>query len=417
MKSKKQKEREQRRRAESIEKMRRTQQSARRCAPENRQRGEYRGSSPSEEYLYNKYRSSSNVVDFYSHSAQKPREAPAERRKQRPDPPPRTAVARPPQKRRTKTRRVRKKKPISPAALRFRRFILSFFVIALFIGVGAFLSLTVWFKTETVRVEGETRYSSDEIIEICPIKTGENIFLSDKKAAAQAIKDALPYVAEAEVKFSIPDTIIIKITEAEPAYQLGTDDGCYIISAEGRILEKMAEPLADVPTLECSGIKNTEIGAYAEFEDEKASAVLSDVIAEINNLEISSITVIDITSTAKVKLLYDDRILIVLGVPEDINYKLRTALTIIDEKLDPNESGIITGRLDVSVCNETKKSYFNENEIYIPPSQLQATGGADPGSTDGSNTSENTDGTSISAQDDVSEETDDGEIEITDPAE
>ena len=64
----------------------------------------------------------------------------------------------------------------------------------------------------------------------------------------------------------------------------------------------------------------------------------------------------------------------VIGYPEDISYKVKTAQTIINEKLDPNNTGLIKGTLDVSMCNEEpRKSYFNENEVYVPPQTQLAT--------------------------------------------
>ena len=85
------------------------------------------------------------------------------------------------------------------------------------------------------------------------------------------------------------------------------------------------------------------------------------------------VTVIDISDTANIKFVYDDRITVIIGYPEDISYKVKTAQTIINEKLDPNNTGLIKGTLDVSMCKETSKSYFNENEVYVPPQTQQAT--------------------------------------------
>lgn len=281
--------------------------------------------------------------------------------------------------RRSETRTRRPAKPVSRGKLRFKRFILSFCAISAVILIGVYLSLTVWFKAENIRVVGETRYSSEQIIGLCTIKEGENIFLADKTKAAETIKAGLPYIASVDVGFSIPDTITIKVTEAQAAYQAGLSNGEFAdVSAEGRILRKTAKKEQGIPLLECSGLKNTDEGAYIEFEDESTVEILTSIVKELETLSIDKITVIDITNTAKIKLFYDDRILIVIGLPEDINYKLRTAITIISDKLDPNNSGVITGRLDVSVCNTTKKSYFNNNEVYTPPSQVKKPAATEP---------------------------------------
>jgi hypothetical protein len=75
------------------------------------------------------------------------------------------------------------------------------------------------------------------------------------------------------------------------------------------------------------------------------------------------ITEIDATDMANISFTYDNRVKVKLGIPEDLDYKVRTAMTIINENLDKNQTGTITGILDVSRCNSTKRSYFNEQEI------------------------------------------------------
>ena len=71
---------------------------------------------------------------------------------------------------------------------------------------------------------------------------------------------------------------------------------------------------------------------------------------------------LNVTNTANIELVYDNRIAVIIGLPEDIDYKIRTAMAIITEKLDPNKTGAIYGTLDVSSCSTTKTSRFNPNE-------------------------------------------------------
>ena len=77
---------------------------------------------------------------------------------------------------------------------------------------------------------------------------------------------------------------------------------------------------------------------------------------------------------------YDGRIKVKLGMPEDISYKVRTAMTIILEKLDLNGTTTTEGMLDVSNCNSTKKSYFKEQsliEAETQPSETTADGSSE----------------------------------------
>lgn len=262
----------------------------------------------------------------------------------------------------------RASRTMTPRKRKIKRFMTGFSIFIVIAVISVMLSLTVFFKMEKIIVTGETRYSQEEIISLSGIETGENIFLCDKSAASKKIVDALPYVEEAKVGFVIPNTITIEIVEETPSYAMGYADGYYIVGENGRILEKTADNYYDLPIVQGAEISTDRVGDYANFSDSKVTSILAELVRVLDAYAFEDITVIDVSDTANIRFVYDDRIIVVLGIPEDIAYKVKTAQTIINDKLDPNGTGLIKGRLDVSMCNETKKSYFNENEIYDPSS-------------------------------------------------
>lgn len=276
--------------------------------------------------------------------------------------------------RRRKIRRHagRASKTMMPRKRKIKRFFTAFSIFLVIAIISVMLSLTVFFKTEKIIVTGETRYSQEDIINLSGIVTGENIFLCDKAAASKKIVDALPFVAQANVGFVIPNAITIEIVEDVPSYAIGYSDGYYIIGENGRILEKTAENYDNLPIVQGTEITTNIIGEYADFTDENITSILNELVKVLDAYKFENVTVIDISDTANIMFVYDDRITVVIGLPEDISYKVKTAQTIINEKLDPNNTGLIKGRLDVSMCNDTKKSYFNENEVYVPQVQQPA---------------------------------------------
>lgn len=273
--------------------------------------------------------------------------------------------------RRKKIRRhaVRSPKSMTPRKRKIKRFLTAFAIFLVIAMISVMLSLTVFFKTEKIIVTGETRYSQEDIISLSGIETGENIFLCDKSAASKKIVDALPFVAQANVGFVIPNAITIEIVEEVPSYAVRYSDGYYIIGENGRILEKTADNYDKLPIVQGTEMTTNVIGEYANFTNDNVTSILNELVKVLDAYSFEDITVIDISDTANIMFVYDDRITVLIGLPEDISYKVKTAQTIINEKLDPNDTGLIKGRLDVSMCNETKKSYFNENEIYVPSGQ------------------------------------------------
>lgn len=257
------------------------------------------------------------------------------------------------------------KKPVSPLMRRIRNIITGCVIVAVVLIVCVILSLTVLFKTQNYKVTGNTKYSEAEIISTCGISKNENIFLANKKSAERKLTKNYPYIEAADVSFYIPDTITIDITEAVPAYAVKVTESQYlIVSSKGRILESLETVEGyDVPLFLGPDVSTLSVGDYVEFSDENTLKIINEIVTVFVDNGYTGITEIDATDPADLSFTYDGRIKVKLGLPEDISYKVRTAMTIITEKLDLNGSKTTEGELDVSNCNTTKKSYFREQSL------------------------------------------------------
>lgn len=281
------------------------------------------------------------------------------------------------------TKKAKPKKPITPVMRRIRNVLTSFAIVAVVLIICVVLSLTVLFKTQNYEVSGSTRYTDAELIDTCGITTNENIFLANKNLAEKRLIKKFAYIEEADVSFAIPDTITIKITEAVESYIVKIGDTTYLVaSSQGRILEKCESPEGyNLPMFLCSDISGGDVGDYIEYEDETTHDIINAIVTVFTDNGYTNITEIDATDTANITFTYDNRIKVKIGLPEDISYKVRTAMTIIIEKLDLNGSNTTEGELDVSNCNVTKKSYFREQSLI--DAQVETTSPIDRDDVDG----------------------------------
>lgn len=278
------------------------------------------------------------------------------------------------------------RKPLSPTQRRIIRIISYVSIVAIVLIVGVILSLTVLFKTQAYEVSGNTKYTEEQIIEACGIKKGENIFLAPKRPAENRIKKAFPYVEESTVSFKIPDTIRIAVVEAVEGYLIKVNQTEYlVISTRGRILDRITDvsqynlPIFIGPTL-TSG----EVGDYVSYEDDKVVTMIESITQTFADNGYQGITEIDATNMADISFTYENRIKVKLGIPEDLDYKIRTAMIIINDKIDSATTVKTAGILDVSRCNTTKRSYFDEVTPTVNPSEAPteaagASGAADNG--------------------------------------
>lgn len=240
---------------------------------------------------------------------------------------------------------------------KIRRFLIWLAVAVLLVSVGAVLSLTVFFHIESITVVGNERYSEEEIISLCTVNAGENMFLADTDGAAVSLEQSLPYIYNASIKRKIPSTIEINITEAQPSYYISNNDNeTYILLDDNfKVLEDRAE--------ECSGIEISQAeiisvlpGRQIEFGDENVAECLSKMAQAVKENNITQITAIYSNNLADNYLVYDNRIHFKVGTCDNLDKKLWQGLTSCDKlnESSPNAKGTMTIAGD-------KQIYFTED--------------------------------------------------------
>lgn len=266
----------------------------------------------------------------------------------------------------------RKKKPLSPFQRKVRRVLVYVLIVAGILLAGVILSMTVLFKTENIVVNvPDNFYSAEDIISASGLHYQDNIFMAGKARAEERLEEKFPYIKSAEVTAVIPDTINIDITLSTPSFAVKTDKLTYIANEDCKVLEVASTAdEVDVPLIEGVEVKSAKAGENLEFESDLVKDILAEIFnfakekgyKKITRLDIETQTAQSGTQTLEIRYVYDDRIVVYLGIPENITYKMQTAQTIINEKLDVNNT-VLTGELDVSQSYDTKKSYFNQYSL------------------------------------------------------
>ena len=86
-------------------------------------------------------------------------------------------------------------------------------------------AVTLFFKAETIAVEGNRKYTEQEVIEAAGLHLGDNLYLMNKYDHAQAIFQNLPYVESASINRKLPDTLLIEVKECPAAASVPAEGG------------------------------------------------------------------------------------------------------------------------------------------------------------------------------------------------
>ncbi len=260
-----------------------------------------------------------------------------------------------------------KKKPLSKKQRKFKNVVLAIGMALGVLVVGLVLSLTVLFRCENIVVEGATRYDQKDIISASTLGYGKNIFLTNRALACDKIEEKYPYIEEAQIHLSIPNTLRISVTEATPEYYIQDGTRYYIISKNSKLLEEVIERDQNIPTIIGCKLKNPKVGETVDVENSRVITVLNEVAESMTANAVTGIKEINLSDMSNIELNYEDRITIVIGMPDDIDYKIRTAMTIIYTKLSEADKGrlncsnLVEGRTD----GKANQSSFRPNNLIV----------------------------------------------------
>lgn len=112
--------------------------------------------------------------------------------------------------------------------------LLSFLIILAAITAGC----VAFFRVNQVEVEGNSRYTVQEVIDASGVEIGDNLFLINRPQTALSIMRRLPYVEKASVVPSPPDTLVLRITESSAVASIQAEGSWWLVNADGKLLEQ-----------------------------------------------------------------------------------------------------------------------------------------------------------------------------------
>ncbi len=240
---------------------------------------------------------------------------------------------------------LKKKKQVE----RNRKILKCFICVILVSVVMLILSLTVLFKVDTIKIQGDCKYEDSQIINASGENKGSNLILCNKDKMSDGIKKNLPYVSNVTVEKKFPSTLIINITSTKPFMSLETMNGNALIDNKGKVLEfvKKESIPKGVAKLETDASLTATVGenlfdlnlkSDAADKQKSRAQMVQSVVKAINDSGIKDITQIRVESSAEIYVVYQNRLTLNLGSANDLTYKLKSAVEIIkkENKIDPD---------------------------------------------------------------------------------
>lgn len=243
---------------------------------------------------------------------------------------------------------------------------------ALLIGAVVIGGSIVFFKVNTfdlrlkttsgnvVCLEGNSRYTEEEIIDASGIQYWDNLCLINKASVASRLLGKLSYVSSVNISRHLPGTLMITITESQPVAAIQGDKTWYIIDADGKILESSGEK-PDMTIIQGLTLQHPQVGSIFQVpttssEDEEEGtgqtlqreSLLKLLPALVGHGVIEEITSIDLSPESVLLLHYQDRLTVKLRVDADFEYQTKLLKSILEEYISVNWTESDTGTLDMT---------------------------------------------------------------------
>lgn len=203
----------------------------------------------------------------------------------------------------------------------------------LLIAASVVAACTVFFRVEEVTVEGNERYSQEQILSVASVEMGANMILTPGEQIAQRIYRALPYVDHVEVQKRFPTTLKMVITESQPVAVITGAASAWIVDAKGKLLEQADETQAQEYT-KVTGLEllEPEQGAQAQTTPENQAQLdgltaMTTALASCGLME--GMTSIDVSSKTEIVMVYDGRLTVKLLNNVDFDRKLKALKQVI----------------------------------------------------------------------------------------
>ncbi len=298
------------------------------------------------------------------------------------------------------------KRKMTREAIRRRRAVqrlTALLLLVFVIGMGIYLTMTMLFKINTITVQttdGTTvqeigGYTSDRILQALGVQLEDNIFSFDPAQKEAMLEKQFPMLESIKVERKYPTTVVVCVTEATPVYAMQTSAGWLTLSDQLKILScddaqptglrslYGGEPVSTTPGDQLSFAVIAASDSTAAEDDSEADSAAStsgqtalDRLQALNTMLskleeyglLEDVTRIEFAAADQMAFLYQDRISVIFGTLNEIDYKMDRARYMLTNA-DGRECGPTdTGRLDFShvSSSSTRKIYFAQGEPTLP---------------------------------------------------
>ena len=212
----------------------------------------------------------------------------------------------------------------------------------LFLGIllaAATLALTVFFKVDTITVEGAQKYRAEEIVAGMDVKQGDNLYLWNKVKVCDAMLEKFPYLQSVQIRRHLPNALVVTVTECSASVAIASNGGYLLLSKEGKALEQSASSNG-LPVVTGMTLTDVPLGKVLSSDSSEAADDLLTILQTLDAADmLKDLAFINLSDLHDIHIGYLKRFDIRVDSVDNLAYYLRFAQTVIEDRLSPSDIG------------------------------------------------------------------------------
>ena len=164
----------------------------------------------------------------------------------------------------------------------------------------------------------------------------------------------LPFLKVKDIKKTVPNKLTLEVEEIKKYGYIESDGVNIFFDEDKKIIEIKEDVEENILKIKGVEILDPKIGEKIKIKSEDKGKNLHKILDLLKENGLNEPTEIDLSNELKVSVGYQNRINILIGNLNELDYKIKTAAEIINNKLEKDESG----ELDLSMLDQGDTSYF-----------------------------------------------------------
>jgi len=212
--------------------------------------------------------------------------------------------------------------------------------------VMTLLGISAFLRVVEVDVSGASMHTYEEIIEASGLSSGDSMMYMNTQNVSRNILQSLPFIKEARVTRSLPDRVLIEVTESVPIASVTFSGETLILDASGRVLERRDNSPGGL--IEIRGLSISDAREGDQLRPETGAEInlqnMQDILAAIEREGIAGdVSYLDVSNITNIHFGYLNLYRVILGGVRDLRHKIGELDSTVEriEALRPNTPGDI----------------------------------------------------------------------------